>query len=479
MGEIKHVLRDKKNSLILIFLGAFAVRLAFSFYFQKFYFGELTFKYKDTATYLLPILNFLEHGIYQGDLFLEDSKYFRVPVYPLFLGLIHVIFGSTGFDYAVATLQSLFDSLSSVLVYLIIYRIGKLERAAFISALIYATYPFVILWVPISYTETVQLFLLWVLVVQMLYSSASNTSLILQGALCAILILTKQYLGLLVLLPLVYLFTSGIHVRKTSALVALALGVTAVMSPWVVRNYIQSGELVVLRGETTGIRSVGRDFESFYKFATLFNENMTPALYEVAHHGTMSFTTHLAFVERHQTEIDEATALAYQCGDSFVQNRLWVPVTEPPYIGCADAVAEKFDNLSKQFWNEIGLTEAFETRRDAVTKILVKGDIVNKNLAISKSSLLKGVLFKYRVLVLVLGMIGVLIIIRKHPKTLALPLFIAAIAMYAYFTFGIVHAELRYLLVPDLLIIIFAGITVSKAFVYIRNHSYRRSIETM
>lgn len=469
MGELKLVLKEKKNALIFLFLSALAIRLAFSFYFQQFYFGELTFKHKDTSSYLLPILNLFEHGVYQGDLFLEDSKFFRVPVYPFFLGLVHLIFGANNFDYALAVIQSVLDSSSVVLIYLIVYRISQSKTSAWISALVYATYPFVILWVPISYTETVQIFLMWLLITHLLYFPASTSLWIVQGILCGLLILTKQYMGLVILIPAVCLFLTGNFKARVSASIALLLGVLVILTPWATRNYLQSGELIVLRGETTGLRSVGIDLESFYKFATLFNENVTPALYEVAYHGKITLTKHPEFVKHHKEEINEAVSLAYQCGDSFVQNRLWVPLSEPPFKGCADKVAERFDNLTRIFWRDVPLTEGIETRIDAAAKILTKGDVVNKSLAVSKSSFVKDVLFKYRVFILVIGLVGLILLIRQRTEMSTLPIFITAGAMYAYFTVVIVHAEMRYLLIPDLLISVFAGITAEKVYVYLKN----------
>ncbi|MDH5216890.1 MAG: glycosyltransferase family 39 protein [Gammaproteobacteria bacterium] len=469
MSNLKLTLRDEKYTLISLFLLALFIRLAFSFYFQQFYFGDFTYKYKDTSTYLLPILNLFEHGVYQGDMYLEDSKYFRVPVYPTFLGLVHLIFGATNFDHIVAFFQSLLDSISTVLVFLIIYKISLSKSASLISALIYASYPFVILWTPISYPETIHIFLMWLLITHLIYAPSSTTSWITRGVLFGLLILTKQYMGVMIIVIMGHLVSTHSKEKWTYALIALTVGITIILSPWTIRNYIQSGELIVLRGETIGMRAYGKDFDSFRKFAKLFNENLTPIVYEIVYQGTITLTKHPEFVERHRGEIDTAVMLAHKCGDSFVQRRLWLPESVPPYHGCADTVVEKFDYLTKAFWDEVHFSDAIETRLNSFTKIFTKEDVVNKNLKISNSGILKSILLKYRVLILICGIFGLLLIIRQSIKSPALSIFATAGVLYTYFTFVIVHAEMRYLLIPDLLITIFSGVAILKVYTYLKN----------
>ncbi|CAK8723068.1 hypothetical protein GMJAKD_12300 [Candidatus Electrothrix aarhusensis] len=458
--SLKDNLKKNKKVLLLIFSIALMLRLAFSFYFQQFYFGEYTFKYKDTSTYLLPVLNLIEHGVYQGDLFLDDSKYFRMPVYPAFLGLVHTIFGAEYLDYAVAFVQSLLDAISAGLVFLIVLRISTSVSSSVISSLVYAAYPFVILWVPISYTEIVQIFNMWTVILIASYFRKNNLAVLIQGVLCGLLILTKQYMGVILLVPLLSIVLTQAYHSKIKMLVYLVIGFALPLTPWIARNYIASGNIIVLRGETTGLRSVGRDFESFYKFAALFDENVTPAVYEVAYKGTMTFTSHIDFVEKNKQDIDEALLLAHQCGDSFVQWRKWIPINEPPYEGCADDVAQKFDDLRGKFWKQVNICEALQTRIDSVKKIFLKNKLVSTKIKMSKSDLLQKAIFIYRVLLLSLGVAGIILVMKK--SVLPLILLSTSLSFYCYFTFVIVHAEMRYLLIPDLLITVFVGVSIAE-----------------
>lgn len=450
-----------------IFIIAIILRLSFSFYFQQFYFGEFVFKYRDTSGYLNPILNLINHGSYIGDFYLEDSKYFRVPVYPTFLGLIHLIFGGAYFDYAVAIIQSILDSSSAVLVYLIIFRVTSLYSMAFISGLIYATYPFVILWTPISYTDILQIFLIFILFYLVLLDKNSKKYAFFQGILIGLLILTKQYLGLLILVPMFIIFFSPFIKKEMKKKIILAsmliIGIFSILSPWVVRNYIESGRVIVLKGDSTGLRTRGLDFEAFEKFANLFNENITPMLNSIAYNETVTFDKHLEFVDKHKNEIDIVVKKAYQCGTSFMEIRMPTGYGLP-HTGCNEEIIRDFEKLTYLFWREVPFVDAIETRMDAVKKIFMKSDIIYSKIEFSKVQLFKIALFKYRVMLVLLGMVGIMLILLNYVKntnrTFVFAIAITAISFYIFFSLFIVHVEMRYILLPDILISMFASIPI-------------------
>ena len=451
------------KSLWILFIMALTIRLLFSFYLQQFYFGDFVWKYGDGMSFLSPILNYIEHGVYMGDMFVEDSKYFRVPIYPGFLGLIYSIFGPENYDYAVAFIQSVMDSCSTVLVSLIIFKITQSFRMAILSGFIYATYPFIILWNPISYTEVVYMFILWILIYVSISYPYSFKKGFFQGVLVGILLLTKQTLGLTLLIPIIVILLGSLQkksIKKNILLLSmLFFGFVSILTPWVIRNYMQSGKIIVLKGDTFGLRIYGKDFQAFEKFAQLFNENITPILDDVIFGGKTKLEKHQEFVNKHNVQIKDAMKLAYECGPSFVQRRVSIYNGKAPYIGCEDEVIFAFDKLTNLFWQEVPMSEALETRIDAVNKIYSKSDILNKDLSFSKKDFIKILLFKYRVLLLILGLIGIfLLIYRNINRNFVISVLATAIATYGYFSLLIVHVEMRYLLMPDLLITIFASI---------------------
>jgi hypothetical protein len=460
MTYLRLVFAENKRVLLILFLFALAIRLSFSFYFQQFYFGQFTFEYKDTPGYLLPVINLLEHGTYIGDYFIKDSMYFRVPVYPFFLGIIHSIVGQQYLYYSVAIVQSILDSFSTVIVFLIALKITRNAKHSLYVSSLYALYPFVILWTPISYTEILEIFIMWLLIYLTINETnppkTRNIIFFWQGILLGILILTKQYMGLLILFPVISVILSNYIIKqKTVFIFFIMAGICLSLSPWVVRNYVSSQSVIVLRGETMGVRNALSDLEAFEKFANLFDENITPAMFSVAYKGEMEFNKHLDFVNAHRTSIDIAIKKAHQCGPSFLQLRKPISLDLPPYQGCEVEVASLFKELSQSFWREMPILDAMETRFDAAKKILFKSEIVNKDLRASKSQILTNLLFKYRVILLCVGFLGIILYSLKkkdnYLRPQALAILISSMAWYLYWSIMAVHAEMRYMLTPDLL----------------------------
>lgn len=454
-----------KMHLGAIFITALAMRVLFSFYFQQFYFGDFVFKYGDTSTYLNPIINLINNGEYIHDYFLGDSRYFRVPVYPLFLGFLYLISPEYIFDYVVAGVQCILGSVSAVMVYCIVLNIGRMKVGALFSGLIYAAYPFAILWTPIMYTETLQLFLMLALIYLISNKKFNQLSMIAQGCLIALIILTKQYLGLLIIIPLyVILLASHFTLRqKMGWVLILMLGFTLTLSPWVIRNYISSGKVIVFFGESSGLRNALEDMVAFTQFANKFDENVTEAVVSAAHTGVAKFSRHPQFLAKHKENIEYATMLAYQCGGSFQEWRNHTLADQPPHQNCNHEVASEFKKLSKLFWQEVPFWEATETRRDSLLKIVSKSDLANKDFNFNKNYLMKYILFKYRVVLLLLGFSGMLYLlisksIDRERRVLVGSLLITALTFYSFFCLVLVQAEMRYLLTPDVLISMFAGV---------------------
>lgn len=453
--------------ILSLFTLALILRLLFSFYFQQFYFGEFTWTTDDTyTTYLNPFLNLINYGEYMGDLYLEDSRYYAVPIYPFFLGSVYTIFGSDSFLQVMALIQSIIDSISTILIYLIILKVTKDKKMAFISGLIHATYPFVLVWVPISVTEITYLFLSLVfLYVVTSMKIGSLKMAITQGALVGLLVLTKQFLGLLIILPVILIILDkNTFKKKIILLLFLGISFMTILSPWIVRNYIVSEQLIILKGETVGIRTYGKDFRAFEKFANLFNQNITPLVNEVVKDGKLTLNKHSKFVENYQKEIQEAALLAHNCGPAFVERRISTEGKAPYLNGCSEEVIFAFNQLSKNFWKETSFLEAIETRIEASKKVYLKNNIENKNIELSKGELIKQILFTYRTVLLTLGIIGFIIILwseySAHSKNFILGLLIFSISLYSFIALILVHVEIRYLLTADLLISIFSSVPI-------------------
>ena len=77
--------------LILVVIGLF-VRIIFSFWASKFYFGEVKYTFGDSFSYTQAFINLVQSGTYSFDLKNPDAALYRGPTYPFFWGIHYLIF---------------------------------------------------------------------------------------------------------------------------------------------------------------------------------------------------------------------------------------------------------------------------------------------------------------------------------------------------------------------------------------------------
>lgn len=165
---------------------------------------------------------------------------FRTPGYPGFLAVVYYLFGHS--YQAAFVSQAFLDALSAVLVTLIGLRLLS-PSIALIGGCLYAVYPYS------SYFCGVlsQDILLTFTVLAALYLTTrvdlrrpARLQWLLVGLTIGFAALVKSFLILYVVVPalLVLLAVRGLRL-KIGAFAMLGLGVAVVISPWVVRNYVQ------------------------------------------------------------------------------------------------------------------------------------------------------------------------------------------------------------------------------------------------
>lgn len=170
----------------------------------------------------------------------------RFPLYPIFLGVIYFLFG---WHSNIAFLfQALLGGLTPVFVYIITRHFFQ-RRISLLAAFITAVYPSYIQLSGRLMSENVFIPLLALLIIFVLRLSRdlSVFNAVATGILLGLAALARGVaIPLLLIVPLYALFAGGGDFRgrlKNTALMAAAL--LLVLTPWVIRNYINSNRLFI------------------------------------------------------------------------------------------------------------------------------------------------------------------------------------------------------------------------------------------
>ncbi len=467
--------------LIAIVLIGFLLRLAFLVIGAPvFYHSPTDFYFNgDSNSYILAFENWLRTGQYTFNFSEPDASVGRLPGYPFFYGLLRVIVGPDLAPAAVAWTQVLLDSGAILLVYGCIRRLVPARPAsALLGALLYATYPFIIIWTPIVGTEclSTDLTLLWVYCLLNWRSTALFA--IAMGLLVALSIFVREYMA--VLLPVTLLFVllregndGWRPVLRLSALVGL--GFALLYLGWPVRNYLSLHRVILLKPRTAGYANFTPEVAEYNAWVHGWTNNENPWRDSVLFGSPRIHFPANVFPNAADAEIaHQLVAQARTCGSGyFVQRRSATqqPVTDftadTAYQriranNCNEVTGEGFSTLRTNFKQAFPVRYWLVVPLQNMSKTFFKLD-TNATQTGGRAWLQRGLL-AYRSLLLLLGWAGLLLYMRRQPVLLTIGAFVGII--YSYMWFVMRGVEMRYLLQTDVLMLLPAAMLISRFLDY-------------
>ncbi|MBH8557645.1 glycosyltransferase family 39 protein [Hymenobacter negativus] len=440
----------------------------------------------DSFSYTLAFENLWLRGRYTFDFLEPDASFGRLPGYPFFYGAHWIVFGSARAAAATAWSQVLLDTGAIALVFAILRRLEPNQpRTAYLGALLYAAYPFIIVWVPIIGTEILatDLTLLWFWV--MLQWRPTPLYLLGIGALAALVLLVRAYMG--VLLPITVMWVLWQTRKATWHSIARNIGLAMLgfgllYGGWPVRNYLLAHRLVLLKPKTAGYANQTVDVDEFYQWVHCWTTNENPWLDSVLiGKGRIHFPAAAFSSAAEENQAQQLVACARQCGSGFWVLRNGISNSASYYRdtaavladtayqkhhfrSCNEEIGAGFQSLRRRFaaehpfrfWLDVPLQNV---QKALFKSTMAKAPVLEKRAAPPRVGLMQ-LLFGYRTVLVLLGWGGILVGIRRQP---ALGL-VAAVAglIYLYICFLYRGLEMRYLLQADVLLLIPAALWLGR-----------------
>ncbi|HOE03756.1 MAG TPA: glycosyltransferase family 39 protein [Bacteroidales bacterium] len=453
MRKITH-----KQLIVLILLGALCVRLIFTIFVAQTYFGKPDFYVMgDTQTYMTMATNLVDHGSYSTSPDNLNGVASRLPGYPLLLSIVYLICGRNILlsFFVVITLQILADVLSAYFLYRISLKYLNSKRIALLSMLLYSIYPFIIVWVPVVATETFSVFfMLWGLLI--LGAAPKIRNCLIGGALLAVSVFMRPQISvLIVIFILVYLITHRKVLKKAMVSVFLmALGFGMVYSPWVIRNYILLDQLVIFQKISGGIPTFNRDVKAVRSYIYSIKTEWDPQFFQIVRNEAVDWPE-IAYISKEDSlMLRRAEYLAKNCGSGI---SCWAEYWNmdnkrmSECKSCNDSIVYYFTTLRKR------QIEANPFHYHVVLPAKNLGKALFKT-GFTKESrggvlLIGNILFLFRSLLLILGLIGVFIMMKRK-ILLGYVIFIFWATVYFYLCYVTRNLEMRYFLNNDVLMLI-------------------------
>jgi len=456
------------NRLMFTLLVGLILRVLFVLVGAKFYFGrENIFVDGDTQVWAACIQNLIETGTYTMNPGHEYGYFGRTPGYSFFIGIFYLL---TGKDWnaaypLIAWTQIVLDVISIYFAYKIGLKLFNGDKkSAVIPAFLYATYPFVIVWNPVVYSELLSILFLIIGLYYFIYEERKYNYFLAGTSLSLSVLCRPQLLLILGIAGIIILIKNS---KETSALFRksfqFGLAILIFYGSWPIRNYINYGK-IELTHDLRGFGVWGIDALAFREYIYSVKTEWEPQFSDILHNKTVFFPKEAYVTREDSLKLEEAVYLSKNCGSGFSE---WRGYWKTPITG------ENCNEKIKKLYDELRLNQK---RQNPLNYYLI---IPLKNLqkAIFKTKLydtksvgrkIASLLFIYRTLLIILGLIGITIMLKHN----ICPQISWLILTYFLLLYLLVCAgtgpdfrniEMRYFLPADILLLISASLPLKTA----------------
>lgn len=461
-----YLLNPKNRNLVLIVLLGFILRLVYLIWGADIFLGSRKYIMEDTYGWTLSFINLLKKGIYSFDLTNPEAAFGRVPGFSFFWGIHYLLFGDYAYQ-AVAVSQMLLDTIAIILVYKITLNIyGKLSIASS-AAMMYATYPFIIAWITVSYSELLANFVTILILFFLTKPDKGLKDYILIGVLCAFGFFVREFIG--VLLPIAFgtilINEKGGLFRKFQKITIVLIAFLVGYSLWPLRNYLNHNRVVFAR-TAGGFPMYNNDFQSFRAWINAWDPDESKWLQAVtSSNQPVNFPAGIFNSKAEGQKAAELVTLARACGSSFqywkVKDGLPLNTTRE---SCNAEISAGFDQLRASLIKNKPLFFFTSVPFKNLNKAIFKSDIQKGSVVKKKTAKIMSLIFFCRSLLIILGIIGILL---SFSFKNILPVAGFSLAIYFLMCFIIRFLEMRNLLQADTVLLIPAAFTVFRIYSFL------------
>lgn len=462
--------------LILICVFGLLARIAyvilFADFFAKAYLGRNTLFYPggDFGTSLNSFKNLLYHGTYSANLNDALGAFNRMPGYSFFVGFISLIFPEPYNMYVVSGLQIIIDCVAVALVYAILFkRFHCSEKVSLLGALIYAAYPIAIIWTPVLFSDSIGAFFSLLILYSYLSSKENKKHWLILGILigCAMLFRPQALLSILVIGMMEFWRNIKNIKYYFQSMLIMGLGVALTYGTYPARNVLFQHRLVLFQ-DLRGSGTCWNDATvNYMQYVYAVQSHWEPAWSSIMQNRKFEIDPAAYAVAGDSLILDRAVKNAQQCSYAFsCWSGYWTEQRTSAALKCDSSIAADFallrehqmKNNAFHFWVTLPI--------ENLKKCLFKSEISHKKNGGLVASLVPMV-FYYRSLLILLGILACVFAIRRRQNTKAnVFILLSFFSWYLLISAGTMaqlrNIEMRYLLPVDVLLLVPVALLFAK-----------------
>lgn len=450
-------MNNTKKFLISIVGFGLIIRLIFVLYGAPIYFDREDFRVNgDTFAWTQMFENWYHTGVYTLNAEYVDGPFARTPGYSFFIGPLWLLCNQN-WDAAfwlVVIIQIILDVIAVYLFYRIALLLFKSSFAALAAAFLYASYPFIIIWNPVAYSESVSIFLV-VLSVFFTCRNRSHYDLFFSGMAIGLAVLFRPQILLFLGILGIYIFFT--HFPKWRKMVITAcffgLGVLITYGLWPIRNLLVY-QRFVLTMEVGSFTCYTEDVTSFREYTYAVKSEWEPQFTSILTNSEVRFPD-IAYDNMEDSAILAHTInLCKTCGSGFSNWPLYWK--EPIDSGdCNEEIVQAFTGLRQRFVARHPWHFYLYVPLQNLQKAIFKTSLVNPK---SKMvGIFSNILFFFRSFLILLGIFATAVFVkRKNRMILSIGVYFLVLYFLLCFGTGVDfrNIEMRYFLSADVLLLL-------------------------
>ena len=453
---------------IYIVIAGFILRILFLLFGAEVYYGKEDFYLGgDTNWWVVNIVNLIENGVYTDQIGSEYGYFTRTPGYSFLIGFFYLI-TNKDMDLALKLIpffQVLVDTISIYLIFNIAKNLFKDSIAPIITSVLYAFYPFIIVWTAIDYAESSSVFL-FLLSIYLLQKAKSKKSYVLTGVILSLAILTR--IQLILAIPIFCCIVLWKTYQETNKIfnykiILFTLSIIFIYGSWPIRNYVNHNKLIF--SQHLGDRQHwSPDYIKFMEYIWAVKVDYEPQYSQIiSGEGSVLFPETSYKTPEDSILLDSVVNLARTCGEGFSYFAHSAGYRSDVVIrgenDCNDKIVALFDHLILNQKKNNTLSYYFLVPLGNLKKAVFKNQLYK-----SSSSFISNIgfiLFSYRTFLILIGIFGsAYLLFHKNTITdnqIFTVIVSYVIVWYIFQAFFYRNMEIRYLLHADILLLIPAG----------------------
>ena len=463
----------KSNKIFLIVILGLAVRFLFTLFFADLFYNRPNiFVDGDTQAWAISFQNLFETGSYTINPGHEYGYFGRMPGYSFFIGIFWLFIGNWDHVFpVVGWFQIFLDTISIFLVYRIAQRIFKNDSTALFASLLYALYPFIIVWNPVVYSECTSVFLMLFSLYHLLQKKPVNT--FWSGLLLGLGILFRPQLLFLLPVYIIAIFISEKRILSKSVLL-FVFAILITYGVWPLRNIAYHNK-VILTQDLRGMKNWNADVLSFMQYTYSVKAEWEPQFSSIIKNTPTTWPKESYRTKNDSLLLDHAVILSKNCGSGFSFWKGYWKNTVEENNSCTKEVSTIFNYLRNNqiIYNSINyyLIVPFSNLKKAVFKSALYN-------AGSSVGIIASLLFYYRTILILSGLLGIILMaFRKHYYYLIFISFF--LLLYGTLCWGgtpqMRNIEIRYFIHADILLLFPAAFLIRSIFEKINLHMFLKN----